>query len=202
MREELRALLDATAELAPAPSSDLVPGALRRRKAYLRRRVSRRVAGIAAASAVIAGTVAILGMAGDGPENSPAVDEPQPAVSTPTWPPCPSVSEVERMKESGSPVRPCDPLLEAPGPESTSSGAPEPSGNGVCPGVSAGKASGLIISLPCAVGAAITTVREVQVAGEWCARVTYVSGTGAKPITETLCAGDRPSAGGPTVTVQ
>ena len=72
--------------------------------------------------------------------------------------------------------------------------APRPKPKGgkvVCPGIIL--KVGPAVMLPCRRGAEIVRARSVVVGGRYCARVTYIVESGARPRTETLCEGDVPA---------
>ena len=73
-----------------------------------------------------------------------------------------------------------------------------PDGHEVCPALMASKASGLQVTLPCAVGARIIKATELSLNGERCARVAYVANQYSNRSEEIICTTDH-SADGPSV---
>jgi hypothetical protein len=203
MPNDLESALRESAASAPPASPDLVARSLERRRQHLRRRKAGHVLSGVVLIGVATASVAVVISASAGNERT--TDEP--VFATPdqsgvaTMEACPSEDEVDELKASGTVIEPCDPYVEGAGPTPNvdPGDAVDPDGPEVCPSIMSGKASGLHVRLPCAVGAKIVESRDVRVNDEWCARVTYVAKQEAEPVTETLCVGDRPRAGGPPV---
>ena len=117
-------------------------------------------------------------------------------------PACPSVEQVDALKEAGITFGPCDPLPE-PGetpavPESPAVSEPNretkrPS----CPMVTGDKADETLnTALNCAVGARILEWDHAERAAQSCMVITYIPERNAGQITETLCPDQAPSSGG------
>jgi hypothetical protein len=118
-------------------------------------------------------------------------------------PRCPDEETVTRLKDAGLEFGPCDPWPEdgaAMRVPPVSEPTPESDGKVVCPGVILGKGVDLKVTIPCGHGAKIVAAEALTVDGSYCARVTYIAGTGSPARTETLCEGDVPSVGGEPVT--
>ena len=115
-------------------------------------------------------------------------------------PPCPDVETVDRLKEAGLALGPCDPVPEAgaPVPVPEPGDKPVPTDdNVVCPGIS-GKV-GVHVELPCAPGARIVDADIFEVDGQYCVKLTYIPEKDSPARTERLCEGDVPSVGGDPV---
>jgi hypothetical protein len=116
-------------------------------------------------------------------------------------PPCPDEATSTRLKEAGVAFGPCDLLPEKGAPVRIADPQTEPTQRDddvVCPAIIF--KLGLNVELPCGRGAKIVKAAVVEVDGSYCAKITYIAETGSPAITETLCEGDVPSAGGEPVT--
>ncbi|MCX6394987.1 MAG: hypothetical protein NTV23_00695 [Propionibacteriales bacterium] len=114
-------------------------------------------------------------------------------------PPCPSASDVDRLKRAGLVVGPCDPYPEAGEPfvlpEPGAQAKDPEAGDQVCVLVNDASALGTL-RLPCAHGVRYVNSKAVVVRGEDCVQVTYVPAVRADPVADVLCPSSPRSARG------